>query len=247
MTHHIEDNNSIQRNRTCISRAQTNILQQSFEENPFGNKRMKVVLATLTGLPIKVINKWFQNRRREKRCKEKKRGHLKLKNHNCCKSFDMAIRLIAEINRNVKNLRKSIGNVQGSNMSGLSSEEIDVITGKIPCQSIEELVVLENLIETDTNARDLLIYILHSVGGLSGKDFTQRIMRRLLTNDLALLCSWTGAKKNFELQKLRLMECTYSAIIKQIQISRKEFEIYVKDWLRHAKQRKEREDLKRNK
>lgn len=51
---------------------------------------------------------------------------------------------------------------------------------------------------------------MDSIGGTTGRDFTQRVFKKLLTNELAELCSWTGAKNNFELQKLAIVECAYS-------------------------------------
>ncbi|KAG5890737.1 hypothetical protein JTB14_013084 [Gonioctena quinquepunctata] len=60
-----------QRNRTVIGRYKSKILQDAFDRNQFLTVHDKERLARITGLPDRVIQIWFQNRRREKKCKEK--------------------------------------------------------------------------------------------------------------------------------------------------------------------------------
>lgn len=59
------------RNRTSISKEKAKILQNVFELNQFPDVEVRKKLQSLTGLPSKVIQVWFQNRRREKRLKQK--------------------------------------------------------------------------------------------------------------------------------------------------------------------------------
>lgn len=63
--------NTNSRNRTNISKEQADILQSVFEINPFPDVTMRRQLETVTELPVRVIQVWFQNRRREKKIKRK--------------------------------------------------------------------------------------------------------------------------------------------------------------------------------
>lgn len=55
------------RNRTSISKEQAKILQNVFELNQFPDSEVRKKLEGITGLPPRVIQVWFQNRRREKK------------------------------------------------------------------------------------------------------------------------------------------------------------------------------------
>ncbi|XP_044763921.1 uncharacterized protein LOC123320622 [Coccinella septempunctata] len=152
--------------------------------------------------------------------------------HNCCHNSDVIIKLLTELTLKVDELKETIG---ANGQISLNSEAVNFITSKLPCKNIEEL-----------EFKYFLIYIMTSIGGTTGRDFTQRVLKKLLTNAVAELCSWRGAKHNFELQKLKIFECAYTSVIKHFAITRKEFEMHVKDWLRHARQRREREHTKKN-
>lgn len=55
------------RNRTKISNEQGKILQRFFETNQFPDGEQRMQLVKITGLSTRVIQVWFQNRRREKK------------------------------------------------------------------------------------------------------------------------------------------------------------------------------------
>lgn len=55
------------RNRTHIDTFQAEILRKFLEKNPFPNSEERFLLEQQTGLPAKVIQVWFKNRRRENR------------------------------------------------------------------------------------------------------------------------------------------------------------------------------------
>lgn len=59
------------RNRTNIAKDQADILQSVFEINPFPDLTMRRQLEKVTELSSRVIQVWFQNRRREKKIKRK--------------------------------------------------------------------------------------------------------------------------------------------------------------------------------
>lgn len=53
------------RNRTNINKEQAAFLQNVFEINHFPNPSLRKQLERVTGLPGRVIQVWFQNRRRK--------------------------------------------------------------------------------------------------------------------------------------------------------------------------------------
>lgn len=106
-----------------------------------------------------------------------------------------------------------------------SKKQLDIINNKLPCRTVEELEQLEFSILTDKKQEESLVSMnpylkifvevifqrlfMNSIGGTTGRDFTQRVFKKVLTNELAEMCSWTGAKNNYELQKLSIVECAY--------------------------------------
>ncbi|KAG5861606.1 hypothetical protein JTB14_029167 [Gonioctena quinquepunctata] len=72
-------------------------------------------------------------------------------------------------------------------------------------------------------------------------------MRTIFTNSLGEICSWTGQKSNFPVSNLKFMELMFDVVHKKSSITKKEFEFYVKEWFRHSKQRRERDDKRKGK
>ncbi|XP_074027983.1 uncharacterized protein isoform X8 [Leptinotarsa decemlineata] len=130
---------------------------------------------------------------------------------------------------------------------------------KFPFSSVEGLVEFNSIVETDLQQRKELTKYFLTIGGLTAKDFHSRAMGKLMTNSLAMMCSWKGLKNNHKIGDYQLLECLYGENIMKkslettnllqsfwnfIRVTLKEFEILTKDWLRHAKQRRTREENK---
>ncbi|KAK4886104.1 hypothetical protein RN001_002375 [Aquatica leii] len=114
----------------------------------------------------------------------------------------------------------------------------------LPCQNLQDLENLEKYI-TKKDQYTLFCEYIRNIGGNGGKDFVVRFMKTLLTNATGELCSWTGAKNNFKLINLKIMKAAYETINSgNMQVTLKEFEMFIKEWLRHCKQRRMIEDLK---
>ncbi|KAK4882232.1 hypothetical protein RN001_005551 [Aquatica leii] len=113
----------------------------------------------------------------------------------------------------------------------------------LPCQNLHDLENLEKYITKDQYT--LFCEYIRNIEGNGGKDFVVRFMKTLLSNATGELCSWTGAKNNFKLMNLKIMKAAYETINSgNMQVTLKEFEMFIKEWLRHCKQRRMKEDLK---
>lgn len=118
--------------------------------------------------------------------------------------------------------------------------KLDSVEFNLPLTSLNDIDGIEQKLLSDKKTISSFYDIVMSIGGNGGKDYTNRSMSILLTNDVAELCSWTGARNNYELQNKKFIAILYRAVNKRTGFTAKEFETGVKDWLRHARQRKER-------
>lgn len=114
--------------------------------------------------------------------------------------------------------------------------------------------------------------VLSKSGGTSPKDNIQRIMKRIFTNECAIRCSWKGIRNNFRIADLFLMKIIRSMYANHLfgncekfyiavqfnckfhfmflgeitsryaHFTESDFDSAASDWLRFAKQRKEREN-----
>ncbi|KAK4882366.1 hypothetical protein RN001_005685 [Aquatica leii] len=115
----------------------------------------------------------------------------------------------------------------------------------LPIKSIEELQTFETQVINDPDLKQKLVQYLQHFGGMSAKDLHTRCYKRLFTNALCEECSWKGFRKNFKMEDLTVTKCLYDAVNGTFPTTLKEFELLTRDYLRHAKQRKERELNKR--
>ncbi|CAH1176594.1 unnamed protein product [Phaedon cochleariae] len=128
---------------------------------------------------------------------------------------------------------------------GLLNVESDPILETLPLKNLEDFRSLEGKVNTDPILKKKLYKTYESIGGNGSRDFVIRCLKRSFTNEMAELCSWTGQKDNYKVADSPVLKLLYMAVKKTTGVSEKDFEICVKDWLRHAKQRKERM-LKKN-
>ncbi|KAL0130308.1 hypothetical protein PUN28_002143 [Cardiocondyla obscurior] len=84
---------------------------------------------------------------------------------------------------------------------------------------------------------------LRKTGGNNPKDNIHRVMKKILTNECAMLCSMKGIRNNFRIGDLRIIKNSRKELIsRHDHLTEAEFDSIVAEWLRFAKQRKERED-----
>ncbi|KAK4881566.1 hypothetical protein RN001_004885 [Aquatica leii] len=98
------------------------------------------------------------------------------------------------------------------------------------------------MIKTDPEVKSQLRTKLSFVGGSDFKNLIRRCLPKLLTDELAQQCSWTGQKNNFQVGNFCMMKIFTEAVSENFPFSKqREFELVVMEWLRFATQR-----LKRN-
>ncbi|XP_045469274.1 uncharacterized protein LOC123676966 isoform X2 [Harmonia axyridis] len=164
-----------------------------------------------------------------------------IKSVEACCSNEKIINLLLDIKLEIANLSNKLTE------QGLFNLENDPILENLPLKNLEDFQSLEGKLDTDPVLKKKLYKTYESIGGNDSRDFVIRCLKRSFTNDMAELCSWTGQKDNYKVADSPVMKILHSAVKKTTGVSEKDFEIYVKDWLRHAKQRKERMLKKTNK
>ncbi|XP_018565275.1 uncharacterized protein LOC108906485 [Anoplophora glabripennis] len=106
-----------------------------------------------------------------------------------------------------------------------------------PLKTLDEFLHLENLIRDDDTMKLYMVRRLAALGGSGVESITRRIMKFLISNDLAINFNWKGrfSKKAFE--HTRIMRIIYDAV-KQTFPAREHSDMLVantvKEWLKHA-------------
>ncbi|XP_044765189.1 uncharacterized protein LOC123321583 isoform X2 [Coccinella septempunctata] len=128
---------------------------------------------------------------------------------------------------------------------GAEASEVEMVFDfDLPCDSLDSLESLESYVNTH---RSQFVKFLQKIGGNDGRDNTCRCLRSIFTNSLGEICSWTGQKSNYPVCNLKIMEFIFDVVHKKFSITRKDFEFYTKEWFRHSRQRRERDDKKKGK
>ncbi|KAK4886513.1 hypothetical protein RN001_002784 [Aquatica leii] len=109
----------------------------------------------------------------------------------------------------------------------------------------EAMFILIKTIYEDYNNKEYSVPYIQHIGGMSAKDLHTRCYKRLFTNAFYKKCSWKDFRKNFKMEDLTVTKCLYDAVNGTFPTTLKEFELLTRDYLRHAKQRKESEQNKR--
>ncbi|KAG5876174.1 hypothetical protein JTB14_017883 [Gonioctena quinquepunctata] len=111
------------------------------------------------------------------------------------------------------------------------------------CPSVENMSIR---CDTCTLCISHMVEFIKKIGGTDGRDHTRRCLKTIFSNRLGEICSWTGQKSNFAVNKLKLTELISDTVHKEYHITQKDFECFTKEWFRHSKQRREREDKRKS-
>ncbi|XP_011859056.1 PREDICTED: uncharacterized protein LOC105556572, partial [Vollenhovia emeryi] len=74
----------------------------------------------------------------------------------------------------------------------------DKIRKYLPLTSIENFLELEDVLKIDDEALTQVVDKVLLIGGKNEKDFIRRTLSAMFSDNLAVMCSWTGQKDNFK-------------------------------------------------
>ncbi|CAH1105885.1 unnamed protein product [Psylliodes chrysocephalus] len=157
-------------------------------------------------------------------------------------SLEEIISLLTMNKLDMEDIKQRLGGIR-ENPANQTADAMEEVPVTFPLATLTNIEELEDYVKTDTGKNAFQRHI-KKIGGNDSKDFILRILRHTLTNSLAELLSWTGRKGNFPIKQLLCINIIFGAVHRAFKCSLKEFEIHVREWLRHARQRKLREERK---
>lgn len=125
-------------------------------------------------------------------------------------------------------------------------EKIDIFQ-HLPLKDNQDFIAMEAKLKNDVAYRNQMIKQLARVTCQNIKTSCLRLMRVLLSNEVAMNYSWYGAKKKENFSKLEICKIIISVIQKShADVTDEQISAPIKIWLTHAKERKEREHKKKD-
>ncbi|XP_064465072.1 uncharacterized protein LOC135376492 [Ornithodoros turicata] len=108
--------------------------------------------------------------------------------------------------------------------------------------------VLERFLDVDSSPNEesemqKMVAMLQKYGGTNTRDATQRILRALMTDEVATSFSWQGGKGKMKFCDLLCCNAIFRIVMSKRLLknaTRSEVEHNIKSWLRHAKERHDR-------
>ncbi|XP_067204567.1 uncharacterized protein [Linepithema humile] len=131
----------------------------------------------------------------------------------------------------------------------LSPVEInnDLIAPFLPLTTIEVVKEFDALLKMSGEAVIQFKEFLSKTGGNNVRDNIHRILRKTLTNECSMKCSWKGLRNNFRISNLHLIKIMKREITSRYATcTETDFDNTVAEWLRFAAQRNKRDRAKEN-
>ncbi|XP_029162886.1 uncharacterized protein LOC114934365 isoform X2 [Nylanderia fulva] len=146
---------------------------------------------------------------------------------------------LQDINQRLKRIEKAILTKCVSNFD----VNDNIITKFLPCSTVERIKQFESLLKTTEEAVTQFREYLLKIGGNNPKDNIQQILKKIFTNECAMNCSMKGIRNNFRVGDLNIIKIVRRDLtLRHASLTESDFDGIVAEWLRFAKQRKERED-----
>ncbi|XP_031333474.1 uncharacterized protein LOC116163526 isoform X2 [Photinus pyralis] len=133
-----------------------------------------------------------------------------------------------------------------NNIITCNEQKLDLLA-QLPLKHKQDIIDFDHKITNEQNMKDTYANFLRGIGGKDVKDFVNRCLTCLFTNELGKLCSLVGQRGN-----LRLDEYTFIKIFQEIVAvtkgsSRYEVEKAIGEWFRLSNQRLNRANKKERK
>ncbi|XP_029673714.1 uncharacterized protein LOC115241895, partial [Formica exsecta] len=165
-------------------------------------------------------------------------------------SIQQMLRMQAVANITLKDLQQRLLKIERAiKHRALSPEKIndDVIAPFLPLTTIELIKEFDALLKISAEAVRQFKEFLSKTGGNNARDNIHRILRKTLTNECSMKCSWKGLRNNFRVSNLHFIKMIKRQVTSHYTTcTETEFENIVAEWLRFATQRNKRERAKEN-
>ncbi|XP_029667653.1 uncharacterized protein LOC115238195, partial [Formica exsecta] len=162
---------------------------------------------------------------------------------NIKQNIKQMLRMQAATNILLKDLKQRIIKVDVIKNGALHlSESNNLIAQFLPLNTIKDVKEFESVLKTTDEAVTQFRELVSKTGGNNPKHTIQRTMKKIFTNECAMKCSWKGIKNNFRVSDLHLIKIMRNVTLQHMNLTESEFDNIVAEWLRFARQRKQRED-----
>ncbi|CAN7944411.1 unnamed protein product, partial [Ixodes hexagonus] len=114
-----------------------------------------------------------------------------------------------------------------------------------PLKSLEDFLAFEKVLAASKEKRLQLRRYLAVIGGDDAKEKTSRIIRKLLSHDIAVAFTWYGTKDKRRFCDLHFCQMMCGVLTekqneKEVEVTLKDIERTAMTWMRHAKERLEK-------
>lgn len=145
--------------------------------------------------------------------------------------------------RDMKQLINQMEDVMRSRAPLATKSNDSLIAEILPLRTVEAIKDFEALLHDTNEAVIQFKEFLLKVGGHNPRDNIHRAFSKIFTNKCAMNCSWKGIRNNFKISDLYFIKIMRRDItLQHSSLTEAEFDNIVAEWLRFAKQRKQREE-----
>ncbi|XP_011870716.1 PREDICTED: uncharacterized protein LOC105563606 [Vollenhovia emeryi] len=121
----------------------------------------------------------------------------------------------------------------------------DCIAPFLPLTTIAVVKEFDALLKVSAEAVIQFKQFLSKTGGNNAKDNIHHILKKTLTNECSMKCSWKGLRNNFKVSNLHFIEIIKKEVTSRyVTLTETEFDNLVAEWIRFAAQRNKRDKSK---
>ncbi|XP_071630819.1 uncharacterized protein [Temnothorax longispinosus] len=165
---------------------------------------------------------------------------------NIKEKLDQILRMQAATNISLRNINQRLYKIEDAikHKSTKSPVEINdnLIAPFLPLKTIEEIKQFECLLRTSNEPVTQFKQFVSKTGGNNAKDHIYKCLKKLITNECAMKCSWKGFRNNFQISNLYSMKIMKKEITSHYTCTESDFDNTTAEWLRFANQRNKREN-----
>ncbi|XP_045483264.1 uncharacterized protein LOC123688683 isoform X2 [Harmonia axyridis] len=153
------------------------------------------------------------------------------------KKIDVLLALVNSMSIKMEEMNERLKHIEVTQQPNTAN--LKFFLENLPCDSMEDMKRLNDLLEKEEEKNNFINY-LQTIGGAHPKDRVKRMMKTIMTNKLALSCSWLGLRNNIRASDFLCIKIAQS-FASQSFIQNAEFEKIAAEWIRLASLRFKRE------